>query len=755
MLNPRKIASDHASIFDPPQGLVFVEALGAAYSLDPDFALQIPVHAACQRLGCDSSSGQFKEWEAFNAATEYSRAISIFVQAGRISVPAAAANAMFGLLEKMVVSVDPAVLGPEEARGGGAIFHPKFWLVRFMAPKGSKGGVTGPAHYRLAVLTRNLTHDKSLDLCLRLDGQVVEDRERRFGVNRPLEDLLVALSGMVVRGGEKRHFDRIELMAEEIGRVHWELPSGVANLSFFVHGLPNRGEIWTPPASKRMVVMSPFCSDGALRRLADGASSSAVVISRSESLDELGSETLSRFERRLVLREMDDSFDDQDAEAEPVPSKPQSELSWRMDGEQALAGRSPAFDGDGANGEFAEGELAGGELAGGDQIESSIRGLHAKFYLFELVGGQVALAVGSANATESGIPLKRSRGRRNVELLVQLEGKKSALGGVDDLLGPNGLEDCLEDYEPRVGIAEDSALKEAEKVLEAARQRLARADLTVRCLKTEAPETWELKLEGDWPSLEGLAEVAAWPITAHERSAALIDLQAHKIIKSLNNYKKSIKMIAKSVNDDKSSKAVNLDAPENDGRGVKPDGQESSQRGAKPDGLESRGRGRGNFSFSMGEYSKASLTGLIAFRLTASMAEISIRFALSLPVKGLPKDRDGAILARMVPDEASFFRYLSLLCDSEDRDPWRARESWEFGVLPEAWDPGGDWLGDGWRLRTDVPVLERLVKLYDRNPDKLRGMANLIESLVKMENRTAKAEEFLKFWSSFDAVLGD
>ena len=69
-------------------------------------------------------------------------------------MPIAASREIYSLLEEMIVTV------PIPGRG---IFHPKIWAIRFASPDGSI------IRYRLAVMTRNLTSDRSWDLCLKLE----------------------------------------------------------------------------------------------------------------------------------------------------------------------------------------------------------------------------------------------------------------------------------------------------------------------------------------------------------------------------------------------------------------------------------------------------------------------------------------------------------------------------------------------------------------------------------------------------------
>src|SRR5690606_41102642 len=92
------------------------------------------------------------------------------------------------------------------------------------------------------------------------------------------------------------------------------------------------------------------------------------------------------------------------------------------------------------------------------------RGLHAKAYVLEN-GWDTHVFVGSANATNAAL-----LAGRNVELLAELIGKRSRVGGVDDLLGPDGLGPVLMDYTPPPEpAAPEPGVEAAERAPEAAR----------------------------------------------------------------------------------------------------------------------------------------------------------------------------------------------------------------------------------------------------------------------------------------------
>jgi hypothetical protein len=66
----------------------------------------------------------------------------------------------------------------------GGVFHPKLWLLRYTAEN-------QPAFYRLLNLSRNLTFDRSWDIILCLEGEVVK-RRKRSNYNQSLSDFLAA-----------------------------------------------------------------------------------------------------------------------------------------------------------------------------------------------------------------------------------------------------------------------------------------------------------------------------------------------------------------------------------------------------------------------------------------------------------------------------------------------------------------------------------------------------------------------------------
>ena len=162
----------------------------------------------------------------------------------------------------------------------GHIFHPKTWVLRF------RDESQEPA-FRLLVLSRNLTADRSWDTILWLDGR----RAGRINHgNAPLVRFVRSLRGLAVTPlSPDRHAVLTEL-AEELRRVEWELPNGVREVRFHPIGLrySRRFPVEEHFRGYRKLVISPFVREGAIRRIFQRrAGHTEVLISRGAELKAL------------------------------------------------------------------------------------------------------------------------------------------------------------------------------------------------------------------------------------------------------------------------------------------------------------------------------------------------------------------------------------------------------------------------------------------------------------------------------------
>jgi hypothetical protein len=606
MLNPNARSLFTAAL-NPPPGMVFDEAIAATFSLDPATLLTVPVHLAL--LGRGSQPDQLEDGiSLLEALRRVADRVTVYTQRGRMQAPDRP-QVLYGLLDASVVEV----MAP---RGGS--FHPKLWLLRFQDPTGED-----PPLLRLLILSRNLTADRSWDLALQLEGS---PRGRYWAENRELGALLAALPDLAkgpAVAPERR--EQARRLADEVRRTRWELPPGFERLRFHVLGLQRRP--WSPPASNRLAVISPFCDDEALTRLSQSSKAPPVLISRPETLAELKSETRAGFQLCLYLDEAAETEDGEDQEPEG---------------------------------------------------SADTLGLHAKAYILHC-GWKTHLFVGSANATKAALVAAR-----NLEVLVELVGKRSSVGGIDRLLGPEGLGELLREFQaPDSGPEVDELRRAAEAALEQARQTLVGAFLNLRCTPAEQAGLWQLLLVAEaLPKLQGITRVRAWPLTVTPDQGA--DLGAFLV-----------------QGEDK--------------------------------------------EIALGAFSPQALTGLVAFELTSHLADVQLRFALNLPVEGLPAERDAAILRTVVHNREGFLRYLLLLLSGFE-DPLTA-----LPLGSRKTPKMGGWC---WSSFDYLPLLEELTRAFSREPQKLWEVREVVRRLSEHpEGEPIVPGEFLKLWSVFEAAL--
>ncbi|HYW08688.1 MAG TPA: phospholipase D family protein [Longimicrobium sp.] len=436
MLDPNA-RSLYTAALRPPQGYRLDLAVATTYSLELETLLGIPLHLLLHAGDADAAALARDPIALLESLRRIAGRIHVFHHAGGVRPPDRG-SVLYALLEPVIHSA--------RAPGGGA-FHPKLWALRFTAPD-------GPPLYRVLVLSRNLTGDASWDLVLQMDGSAGPSARRENDALVALVKALPGLAGLPKR----RRPGSIEHLAEDLGRVRWDLPHGFRQARFLTLGLGTSG--WRLAPCDRLAVVSPFCSDGALEMLAGVAGEPAALLSRPEDLAERKPSTLARFGSVLVLAEAAETEDGEDP---------------------ATAGR--------------------------------LLGLHAKVYLAER-GPDTHLYVGSANASDAALRLDR-----NVELMVELSGARSTVGGIDDFLGPDGIGSFVQPVSPGETAAPDPRRALAERVLERARDAIASTALDARCSVGDAG--WQVELVPAAPiGMEGVDTARCWLVSQDPTSAA-------------------------------------------------------------------------------------------------------------------------------------------------------------------------------------------------------------------------------------------
>lgn len=434
----------------PPHGYELDRAVGTTYSLDLLSLLTAPLAFTIFDREEEDGSPTADPLALFESLRRYADRISVFCQAGQISIPAAR-PLLLGYLEDSVIEVT--------APNDKGVFHPKVWALRFVSED-------EPVMYRLLVLSRNLTFDRSWDTILVLEGEL-SDRKNAYAMNHPLGDFFAALPSLAVHDVPEKATEAVDRVQDELRRVWFEPPEGFESVAFWPLGL-SRSRQWPFKGRiDKMLVVSPFASNNLLNRLP--GRSGGVLASRPEALEKLAPATIDAFDRAYVLR--------QEAETEDEAVGPANEEP------------DPAEEDEGG----------------------ILTGLHAKLFVAD-EGWDARVWTGSANATNAAFS-------RNVEFLVELAGRWRFCG-IDKILSQpgdaTGFADLLQRYEAGPnGPEPDPVRQELEHRADEVRRSLAASRITA----TVSPSQSETNLyavrltAGDPATITQDISVRCWPLT--------------------------------------------------------------------------------------------------------------------------------------------------------------------------------------------------------------------------------------------------
>ena len=435
----------------PPTGYRLDRAVITTFTLDLEALLALPL-GAMAHADADLETLLSDPLLLLEALREASERLYVFVDECGIAVPRTHRE-LYALLE--------AGVHPVRAPGGG-VFHPKVWVARFTSE-----GEPRPV-LRSAVMSRNLTYDRSWDVALVSDAQPAHARRSRPSTQ--LADLLRRLPTLATQPvpGEVRK--GIVELGDEVGRTRFPAPAGFDDpVTYHVIGLSGqRRRPWLPTnAGSRMLAVAPFVSKSALDLLAAMGTKERLLVSRREELDQIPEETLA---------------------------------SWRMNtAEEVLTLRDSDLE----------------EVEDGGNHKLS--GLHAKIIAVER-GWTVDWHVGSVNLTNAAFM------GVNVETMATITGARgrpsSGRGnGIERFLNAGFLKLCTAYEKPESDereVEEDDDIAAARAQLDQARDGLLAAPLALVCSLASDGVSCVLEGQIDMPSE---VNAVVWPISIAEELA--------------------------------------------------------------------------------------------------------------------------------------------------------------------------------------------------------------------------------------------
>ena len=401
MIKPDSNRLDYGELLCPPSGYFFKGAVGTTYSLNLEVLLGVPLALAAHGLMVENEPHD--GIMLLESIRKYANRIHLFCEAGNIAVPNEARQ-IFSFLED---SINQVVLKKEVS------FHPKMWVAEYQPEIKNEENI-----YRVIVLSRNLTFDRSWDLAVMMEGKkeyaVVE-------ANKPLIDFLLFLANNHSKGSQKK---AVLALAKQLETVAFKPQLSGKKFFYDYEFLPlGISDQYTTKellekTCHNVTIISPFISRKAVESFQELllSNSKMSLVSRKEELNKLGEITLEGIQ------------------------------CWHL--------KDVIVDGE--------------DMLEEDVLERSRQDIHAKLYL-KTKDSWSELWVGSANCTDSALGLKGPN-QKNVEFLVKLDCYNYQLNGdslLRSLMGEDEEENPFERWqwdgiEPE---KEDPRISEAKKLL--------------------------------------------------------------------------------------------------------------------------------------------------------------------------------------------------------------------------------------------------------------------------------------------------
>ena len=243
MLDCKKDRLDYGELLRPPEGYRLDNAFTTTYSADLGTLLSIPVALVyAQTLEGDLSGARFQLLEGIK---QFSGRVKVFHQKGKLHNPAKL-NWLYAHLENALVPI----LLPDAF----ASFHPKLWVVRYTATDEIRAM---PALFRVIVLSRNLTFDRSWDVAACIEGAPTAAPRRE---NQPLINFVQWLDAQTPSPTAWAR----EFIAG-LATVKFTPPAPFSRIAFHPIGTPEApaNPVFARKASKALVI-SPFLHTDAL-----------------------------------------------------------------------------------------------------------------------------------------------------------------------------------------------------------------------------------------------------------------------------------------------------------------------------------------------------------------------------------------------------------------------------------------------------------------------------------------------------------
>jgi hypothetical protein len=267
VLDFRQDRLDYGRLLIPPEDHRLDRAIAVTYSLDLNTLLSIPVALFYSQTLEGKLDGE--RFQVLEAIRRTAGIVTVYCQEGQIHVPDRY-NRLFAFMEDTII--------PVRMKDAFTSFHPKVWVLRYV-----RDGAGEKAFYRVLVLSRNLTYDRSWDLAITLEGRMGATTR---STNRPLIEFLAHLKSI-------RPFADFHRFTRDLAKVKFDVPEGFKRLAFHPVGIDGHRE--SPLVNHdadATLCMSPFIDDETVTKLRERVRGDFWLFGRKREMAKLDRETV-------------------------------------------------------------------------------------------------------------------------------------------------------------------------------------------------------------------------------------------------------------------------------------------------------------------------------------------------------------------------------------------------------------------------------------------------------------------------------
>lgn len=303
MLNLTNNRLNYGDILLGPNNYHLDFAIGTTYSLDLDSLVGVSLALLSGEIDSDMLNNKVL---LLDSLIKNTGKIDLFCENGQIHTPKNP-NPLHILLEKIVFQVTNNNFSEHSKF---ASFHPKFWLLRFIDDNDK-------VLYRVIVLSRNLTFDRSWDISFVIDGKIGEKTTKNNALIYFINELYDLNGKNAIKTDEiisEEKAKKINNIIEDLEYVQFSLNDSFNDYEFIINNGTNdeyfiqKELLFKEEHLDNLLIISPFLSNTVIKKFNDkiNSNSKAILITQADSLLELSCEDCSNFDVYTVRQEIID-----------------------------------------------------------------------------------------------------------------------------------------------------------------------------------------------------------------------------------------------------------------------------------------------------------------------------------------------------------------------------------------------------------------------------------------------------------------